>query len=391
MSVKVAIFVPTLSGGGMERAIINIANLLFNNGYDVDLLLASCKGSLFDELDSNINVVCLNQPPYTQPILYDMGICSYKEIMAMLIARIFKILPKPFKVINSIREYISKQRPEIIISTPATSNLAMVIACSGATSTAKLILREANTLSVVEKNKSRFITRLFLKRLDYFYSRAEKIVCVSEGVRKDLVDNYHVSPDNCIVLYNPVNEELLFKKAACAVVRINGFAHDLPYYLAMGRLEQQKGFDLLIKAFAKIHKKVSHNLLILGEGPERASLEKIIAEHNLKGRVFLPGFESNPYPYLKNCDVFVLSSRWEGLANVLREAIAFNKDIVATDCPSGTREILSNYPKSIITNIDYEEIAKSMLKAIDGFSANEDHANDLEDRNFDYLRFINSL
>ena len=113
-----------------------------------------------------------------------------------------------------------------------------------------------------------------------------------------------------------------------------------PVVLAVGRLTDQKAFDVLIRAFSLVRKNRPVRLLILGEGEERPVLEPMIWQLGLEQDVSLMGFVQNPYPYMARASLFVLPSRWEGLPTVLVEALYLGMPIIATDCPGGSREIL---------------------------------------------------
>ncbi len=110
----------------------------------------------------------------------------------------------------------------------------------------------------------------------------------------------------------------------------------------MGRLSAQKNFTLLIRAFAKVLENRPARLIILGEGHLREELTQLCADLDISKQVEMPGCESNPYKFMKNADLFVLSSNYEGLPNALVEALACGCPIVSTDCLSGPREILDN-------------------------------------------------
>jgi glycosyltransferase involved in cell wall biosynthesis len=132
--------------------------------------------------------------------------------------------------------------------------------------------------------------------------------------------------------------------------------------LAAGRLVALKGFDGLISAFSQLAKTGwDGNLLILGEGEERARLEQLVEEAGLAGRIFLPGFQTNPYPFFQASTIFVLNSWMEGLPTVLLEALALGLPVVATDCPSGPGEILENGKYGVLVPVgDPNKLAKSL-------------------------------
>jgi glycosyltransferase involved in cell wall biosynthesis len=142
------------------------------------------------------------------------------------------------------------------------------------------------------------------------------------------------------ILPNPVVTPELTSKAAEALDHPWFGAGEPPVVLGVGRFKKQKDFATLIRAFDRVRRKRVARLLILGEGPYRASLEALIAELGLSDQVMLPGFASNPFAYMARAGVFVLSSAWEGMPGALIQAIACGAPVVATDCESGPREIL---------------------------------------------------
>ena len=175
----------------------------------------------------------------------------------------------------------------------------------------------------------------------HLYPRANRLVAVSKGIAEDLV---HWSPKSAckvISLPNPVN-----------VAEVRRLGEPLPPHWArgifarptivgMGWLTRRKGFDLLLESFAKVVQ-AGHdaNLLLLGEGEERTALEAQASSLGLHDRVFLPGYQPNPYPLLARAEAFVLSSRHEGLPTVILEAMSLGVPVVAFDCPFGPADIL---------------------------------------------------
>jgi N-acetylgalactosamine-N,N'-diacetylbacillosaminyl-diphospho-undecaprenol 4-alpha-N-acetylgalactosaminyltransferase len=138
---------------------------------------------------------------------------------------------------------------------------------------------------------------------------------------------------------------------------------DFDYILAVGRLCRQKGFDILINAFAKSNLKNKIKLIILGEGKERNNLEKLIVKLNLKKQVLLYGKVDNPFIYMKHATFFVLSSRYEGFGIVIIEALACETPVVATNCKSDPSEIIENGKNGLLVPVeDVESLKMAMDK-----------------------------
>jgi glycosyltransferase involved in cell wall biosynthesis len=143
-------------------------------------------------------------------------------------------------------------------------------------------------------------------------------------------------------IYNPVDSDRIRSIATNAA---NPFVDPGPHLVASGRLEHAKGFDLLIDAMLEVRKHIPQaKLTILGSGTLEKELRDQCAALGLTATVKFAGFHSNPYPYYLNADLFVLSSRYEGLPNVILEAMALNTQLVATDCPGGVREVVKGWP-----------------------------------------------
>jgi glycosyltransferase involved in cell wall biosynthesis len=134
----------------------------------------------------------------------------------------------------------------------------------------------------------------------------------------------------------------------------------------MGRLTRQKDFPSLLRAFAKVRAERPCKLVILGEGGDREKLERLARELGIDEDFYLPGFAPNPYKYLRRADLFVLSSAWEGSPNVLTEALALGIPVVATDCPSGPREVLDGGKFGPLVRVgDVDGLAEAMRQVLD--------------------------
>jgi glycosyltransferase involved in cell wall biosynthesis len=196
--------------------------------------------------------------------------------------------------------------------------------------------REIDNLRPDRRERHR---RLFQK----YYPRNDGYIAISEGVAEDLVDLLGVTRDKIRIVYNPVvTPELRSKMAVPLDHPWLGADRELPVLLSIGRLEPQKDFPTLLRAHRAVCAQARCRLIILGEGHQREPLLQLARELGTAEFVQFPGYVANPFPYLCRADLFVLSSAWEGLGNVLIEALACGTPVVSTDCPSGPREILQD-------------------------------------------------
>jgi len=322
---------PTLFGAGGQRSMINLAHGIADNGYNVDMVLAQMEGEFLSDLRKSVNVVDLKA------------------------SRALTSLP-------ALVRYLKKEQPDAMLSVFGYVNIVAIWAWRLAAVSTKLFVNEQNTVSQEASNASTWRQRITPVLMKRFYPWADGIIVVSNGVRDDLTHLTNIPRTDITVIYNPsvVGAEVLEK--AQASLDHPWFKPDQPPVLiAVGRLEQQKDYPTLIKAFAKVRKTQPARLLILGEGGERSSLEVLIKEYDLEQDVSLPGFVMNPYTYLSRASLFVLSSRWEGLPTVLIEALCCGTRVVSTDCPNGPKEILNDGKYGQLTPVgDAEALAKAI-------------------------------
>ena len=306
---RVALFVPSLRGGGAERVMTNIANGLSRKGYVVDLILGVKEGPYLNQVDSQINIINF----------------SKKKI-------IFTLFP--------LVRYLMKNKPMALLSTMDHVNLVAILAVKLARVNTRCIVRVATTVSKAKGYQVSFSGQMVIALIRRGYQYADRIVVPSEGVADDLYDNFRIPHEKMIVIYNPVISKSLFDEAAETVSHPWFMDGCVPVIVGVGRLSEPKDFGTLIRAFARVSKVHECRLLLLGEGEERESLEVLVSEMKLNDSVQMPGFVVNPFKYIKHSSVFVLSSIWEGLPGVLIQALALGVPVVSTDCPSGPREIL---------------------------------------------------
>jgi glycosyltransferase involved in cell wall biosynthesis len=221
--------------------------------------------------------------------------------------------------------------------------------------------------------RSRHETRLS-KRLTPFlakisYPRADAVVAVSEGVAKDLNQVLGLPLAKMDIIYNPCVTPELAAKAQEPLDHPWFAPGEPPVILGVGKLEAQKDFPNLLRAFAQVREIRPARLVILGWGPdaEKQKLDALIQELGIEADVQLPGYITNPYAYMARSALFALSSRWEGLPLVLVEAMAVGLPVVSTDCESGPAEILDHGKYGALVPVgDHQALAQAILEVLAG-------------------------
>lgn len=331
---RIALFFPSLHGGGAERVMLNLAWGLVNKGVNVDLVLTRAEGAFVQQIPKGIRVFDLKA------------------------SRAIASLP-------GLVGYLRRETPYALLSAMDHNNVVAVMARKIARVPVRLVVSVHGTLSKSAAHAPSLRGKLMPLWVRLAYHHADAVVAVSDGVAQDLVVSAGIKPDNVKVIYNPVVTPDIFIKAEEEVEHPWFRNGEPPIILGVGRLALQKDFCTLIKAFALVRKKYNARLVILGEGEERPRLEALARELSVSDEVFMPGFVQNPYKYMKRAGVFVLSSQWEGFGNVLVEAMAVGTPVVSTDCPSGPAEILEDGRWGEIVPVgDVEALAEGIIRAL---------------------------
>jgi glycosyltransferase involved in cell wall biosynthesis len=229
----------------------------------------------------------------------------------------------------------------VLLSACANSNVVAVAAGRLARAQIRIVVSEPTTLSRVALDTRRVRHRLVPPAARWAYPRADEVVAISDGVADDLEAALHVPRERVRVIPNPLTPSVLAEAAAPPE---HPWLSDggPPVLLTVARLTSAKDIPNLLHGFAGLRAARPARLLVLGEGEERPRLEALVRRLGLGADVDLAGFAPNPYPAMAAADAFVLSSRREGLPTVLLEALLVGTPVVATDCPSGPREILQS-------------------------------------------------
>lgn len=331
----IAILVPDLRGGGAERVSLNLANHFHAEGLAVELVLCRRAGLLLGEIAEGVSVHALE-------------------------ARRFRDVFLP------LARYLRRRRPRSVIAMmwPLTSLAVWARGLAGPPG--RLTLTDHNMLSLTGPGRPgmrRLAMRLAMRAS---YPFADAVVAVSNGVADDIADLSGLDRNRIKVIHNPITP-LPPPGVVDSSVAKAWLAGDGPRLVAVGSLKPQKDLDTLLKALARLRRdRPDARLLVLGDGPERAHVEALITELDLDDAVTLGGFQPDPHGWMARADLFVLSSRYEGFANVLVEALALGLPLVSTDCPSGPAEILEQGRHGKLTPPgDAEALALALSAALD--------------------------
>jgi glycosyltransferase involved in cell wall biosynthesis len=306
----IIVLIRALSGGGAQRDAIELANGLNAAGWPMTVATLDAEGPLRLRLDPSVPLLDLGQ--------------GHKLRMA--------------GALPALAAMMAGLRPQAVMASEASGNVLLSLAALRlGRARPRIILREVAAPLSARRSDPHWQNRLGYWLAPWLYPRADAVLSFTEGVRRELMAHFHVTPERAINLgTNAVLTEARLAALAHPVEREPG------HIVAVGRLSREKGFADLIAAFASVRDERSVRLTILGEGPERPRLEQLVAELGLSDCVAMPGFVPEPTELVRHAALLVSSSRHEGFGNVIVEALACGTPVVATDAPHGPREILDH-------------------------------------------------
>jgi len=320
---RVLFVIPTLTGGGAERVVVTLLQHLDRARFELALAVVDTRNAAFrNEVPADVAFI-------------DLG-CK----------RVLHALPK-------LARLLWQRRPDSVLTTLGHLNLALAILRPMLPNDTRYLARETTVLShgLAEYARPQWWAHGYRR----FYRRFDRVICQSQAMRDDLIENFRVRASQTIVINNPLDLNRIARAAAQplsaeAPVIQRGLHAPAPVHLVTaGRLVPQKGFDVMIEALALAHNQRLH-LTVLGDGPESARLEALASQRGLATRVRFAGFQANPYAFFERADGFVLSSKYEGFPNVVLEALACGTPVVALPTPGGLREIVESIEGCVLAD-----------------------------------------
>ncbi len=320
--MRITLFLSALAGGGAQRRMLLLARGFAAAGHAVEIVTADGGSpSPGTSLPPGVRHRALASPLARLPWLRHRRGLWVPAVLPQLAA------------------HLRRSRPDALLATSTPANATAILARAAAGTGTPLVV----SLNLdLEASLGRGLgAALGLPRhLARLYRRAEMRVAISEGVAHGF---RRLTGDAVPIrtVPNPIDLEAVRRGAAAEPEPAWPGAAAGPFLLACGKLKPQKDFATLIRAVALLAAERPLRLVVLGEGEERRRLLALARDLGLAGRLFLPGFVANPFAWMARASLFVLSSRFEGASNVLLEALACGCRVVATDCPSGPRELLA--------------------------------------------------
>lgn len=332
---RVLLFIHSLHGGGAERVAADLSAHWADMGREVMVVTqASAEGDVYTL-----------HPKVRREVLHTAGEGGGLRGIWSNVQRV-----------RALRRVIKSFRPDIVLGMMTTASVLSVLACAGLS--CRVIATEHT--HPPSQTLSGFWQRL--RRLTY--PRAASVVALTRGTADWLAQ--HVPGSKLAVIPNPVRFPL--PRAEPVLTPVSGDSRKR--LLAVGRLHADKGFDLLIQAYAQLA--ASHpgwDLVILGEGDERPALEAQVREAGLASRIFMPGRAGNVGDWYESADLYVLTSRFEGLSNTLLESMASGLAAVSFDCDTGPREIIREGVDGVLVRPNGD--VPALCKALDAVMRND--------------------
>lgn len=316
---------PSMEGGGVEKNLVLIANFLVNHVKNIYLITFDRKFE--KKFDKRVVIICPNKKK---------GVYSkyYKYFLCLIL--LFKLL----LIYNKSLVFAFQANIYCIIITKLLRK--------------KIIVRSNSAPEGWNKNK--FKNFVF----SYFFKQSDDIIVNSKDFKKKVDKKFGVKS---ICIYNPLNKEEIINISKNRIKEKIFRNKNSLKIINVARFTDQKNHILLLNALNDIKNKLNFELLLIGYGPNKNSLNDFVKKNNLSKKVTILNFEDNPYKFMKLSDVFILTSNFEGLPNVILEALCLKKIVICTDCPTGPKEILNNgrYGSLIKIN-DRKNLSKTIIK-----------------------------
>ncbi len=352
---KILILIHTLNGGGAEKVLVNLVKNINKEKYSVTVMTIVNEGIYIDDILNTKGV----KYRYMFNSFFKNARQKKKKIPTKIMNMIWSGYKWYIKHIFSEKSYRHFIKEKYDIEVAFLEGMCAKIISKSPNKKSKKAAWIHTDITILKKSSKTF--RNEQEEIDC-YKKFNKIICVSNGVKDTFINKMGFS-ENIITKINPINSKEIIEKSN---EEVDDITRDDEFLIcSIGRLIPEKNYDGLLRCHKKLlDNGIKNKLWIIGEGDERKNLEKYIKSNELEDSVKLIGFKSNPYKYLKMADLFVCSSKVEGLSTVLCEAIILNKPIVTTNCPGVSDIIGESENGAIITENDEESLYNGIYRVV---------------------------
>ena len=327
--IPITIYLPSFAGGGAENALARLAGFWVSEGRQVRFVVNAATGPVRARVRPEIEVV-------------DLGVDD------------------PARAFPGLLGWLGRVRPPLLATALMSANVTGALAVrlrSPGTATVALI---RNHISAEILGKAALKRALGAPPLRWAYRQADAIGCVSSSVADDIVAYAGVDPKKVFITYNPLPE----RSDAATVEPWTGLPR--PVIITVGRLESQKDHATLLHAFARLRATRTATLAIVGSGSLRPEIDALVARLGIGGSVVVYDYRADIAACIAGSDLLVLSSRYEGLPNVVLEALEAGVTVAATDAPGGSAELLEDGRLGYLCAVgDVDGLARALTEGLE--------------------------
>jgi glycosyltransferase involved in cell wall biosynthesis len=332
---RLAILAATSGHSGVDRNLRNLVPVFAARGVAVDILHIEGHGPHFEQVPEHVRVI-------------ELGTAHVNTSLAAVV------------------RYLRRERPDALLADKDKVNRLALAARALARTPTRVGVRLGIHVSTNLADRGWWERTVQTFSIRHFYPRADTIIVPSDGVADDLAALGRLARERIQVIPNPVVTPQLAALAEQKADHPWFDDADRPVILGLGELSARKDFETLIRAFAIVRRTRPCRLLIAGRGRRQESLRQLADELGVGADIAVPGFVGNPFAYMRQAKLFVNSSRFEGFANVVAEAMAVGVPIVSTDCPSGPRDILGGGRYGALVPVgDAPAMASAIVQMLD--------------------------
>ena len=370
---ELAFLLPNLRGGGVQKVVSIVASAMIERGHGAKIVVLGEAGELKQSIDPRIEIMTLQRSNQlvariTAALADVHGIGKLRRHLLEV-----KNRSKTLPYLPGLSRFLSEYRPDTLFAATPYLNMDAILARRHSKTDLRVVVSERSHLSSGKPRKLWRAKRLH-NAMSHCYRQADAIVAVSHGVADDLAQTLNLDRNSISVIHNPTVLDNAAELASQPVDDPWFNESTIPVLLSIGRPSYQKDYETLVRALGIVNQRTPVRWAVIGSVANTKKRERTVkklrdlaSDLDVADKIRFLGWNPTPFPYIARATALVLSSRWEGLPNVLLEALACGTPIVSTDCPSGPAEILADGEFGELVPVeDPEAMAQSILKVVAG-------------------------